>query len=138
MSELRATTVTDTKMDNEMAQAADISVIICAYTMPNRRRREVETNKRRKRTILLTVGVLLIVYFSITLVLGENGFLRYLQLKDVKSGIQNEIEGIKIRNEEMKRQRDAAKKDSTQMEELARKHGLTMDGEVIFKFEEKQ
>ncbi len=87
---------------------------------------------------MLTVGILLVVYFSITLVLGENGLLRYVQLKSVESEIRTEIEGLKRRNEEMRRQIETAKKDSNQMEELARKHGLTMDGELIFKFEEKQ
>jgi cell division protein FtsB len=47
------------------------------------------------------------------------------------------IRGMKKRNEEIKRQIEAYKKDPYLIEELARKQGLTREEELIFKFEEE-
>jgi cell division protein FtsB len=104
--------------------------------MRNRRRKEVENKKRRRRTILFTLGILIVIYFSISLVFGENGLLRYFKMKSVKSDVHTEINGIERRNEEVKRQIETAKNDSNKLEGLARKHGLTKEGELIFKFED--
>jgi cell division protein FtsB len=102
------------------------------------RRKEVQSKKKRRRTIFLTLGILLIIYFSITLVFGENGLLKYWQLKGVNTDVQREIDALKRRNIEIRKQIDAAKEDSSRMEELARKHGLTKEGELIFRFENEQ
>jgi cell division protein FtsB len=98
----------------------------------------VESKKKRMRTIYFTLGVLIIIYFTITLIFGENGLLKYLQLKSVKADIDTEISGIKRRNEEMKRQIEAAKNDPHVIEELARKHGLMKPGEHVYKFSDEQ
>ncbi len=105
--------------------------------MRNRRRKEVEAKKRRKRTVFFTLGILIIIYLFLTLVFGENGLLRYVKLKSIRDDMQAEIRGMKKRNEEMKRQIEAYKKDPYLIEELARKQGLTREEELIFKFEEE-
>jgi cell division protein FtsB len=106
--------------------------------MRNKRRKEVESKKRRRRTIFFTFGILLVIYFAITLIFGDNGLLRYLKLKSSRTDIQTEIKGIERRNEEIKRQVEAAKKDPNMIEELARKQGLTREDEIIFKFEDEE
>jgi cell division protein FtsB len=81
--------------------------------MRNKRRKEVQSKKKRRRTIILTLGILLVIYFSITLVFGENGLLRYWQLKGVNTDVQREIDALKRRNIEIRKQIDAAKDDWT-------------------------
>ncbi len=102
--------------------------------MGNTRRKEVETKKRRKRTVMLTFGILIIIYLFLTIIFGDNGFLRYVKLKSIKTDIQVETRGIKRQNEEIKKQIDIIKKDPVYLEELARKHGLTRDDEIVFEF----
>lgn len=104
--------------------------------MRNKRRKNVEVKKKRKRTVLFTLGILVIVYLAITIILGENGLLRYLKLTSVKSEFQTDIEGLKKQNKETKRQIEALKEDPDLIEELARKQGLTRKGELIFKFDD--
>ncbi len=106
--------------------------------MRNRRRKEVETKKRRKRTVLFTLGILIVIYLSLTLIFGENGLLRYIKLESIRADLQAEIRSLKKQNEEMKRQIEALKKDPNLIEELARKRGLTREEELIFKFEDEQ
>lgn len=43
---------------------------------------------------------------------------------------------IKRQNEEIKRQSEALKEDPNLIEEFARQHGLTREGELIFKYED--
>lgn len=102
--------------------------------MANRRRKEVETKKRRKRTVMLTCGILIIIYLFLSVIFGENGFLRYVKLKSIRTDIQVETRGIKRQNEDIKKQIDIIKKDPVYLEELARKHGLTRDDEIVFEF----
>lgn len=104
--------------------------------MRNKRRKNVEVKKKRKRTVLFTLGILVIVYLAITIIFGENGLLRYLKLTSVKSEFQTDIEGLKKQNKETKRQIEALKEDPDLIEELARKQGLTRKGELIFKFDD--
>lgn len=104
--------------------------------MRNKRRKNVEVKKKRKRTVLFTLGILVIVYLAITIIFGENGLRRYLKLTSVKSEFQTDIEGLKKQNKETKRQIEALKEDPDLIEELARKQGLTRKGELIFKFDD--
>ncbi len=104
--------------------------------MRNKRRKNVEVKKKRKRTVLFTLGILVIVYLALTIISGENGLLRYINLVSVKGDFQREIEGLKKQNEETKRQIEALKEDPNLIEKLARKQGLTREDELIFKFDD--
>jgi cell division protein FtsB len=106
--------------------------------MRNRRRREVEGKKKRRRTVLFTLGILLIIYFAVSVVFGENGLLRYLQLKSIKGEIQAEIAALKRQNEEMRKKIETAQSDTGRKEELGRKHGFKKEGELIFKFDDEK
>ncbi len=105
--------------------------------MRNRRRKQFETKKRKKRTILFTLGILVVIYLFLTLIFGRNGLLRYVKLRSISVDIQREIRDLKKQNEEAKRHIEAIKKDSNLIEELARKQGITREGELIFRFEDE-
>jgi len=103
----------------------------------NIRRQQVEDRKKKKQLILLTIGILIFIYLSFTLIFGENGLLRYLKLRSTKNDLVVQIEKIKRQNEEMRREIEALKKDPNLLEELARQQGLMKEGELIFKYYEE-
>jgi len=104
--------------------------------MRNKRKGQVELRRKVKRIVLSTIGVLVFIYLTISLPFGENGLLRYIRLKSTVTKLHTEVEMIKKQNEEMKRQIDALKRDPNLIEELARQHGLTREGELIFRYED--
>ncbi len=108
--------------------------------MRNKRRKQVEIQKRRRRTVFFTLGILVVVYLSLSLIFGENGLLKYLKLNSIKEDLQVKITSIDKQNEEIKRQIDLVKKgkDPNLIEELAREQGLTQEGEIIFQYEDGQ
>ncbi|MBI5098169.1 MAG: septum formation initiator family protein [Nitrospirae bacterium] len=106
--------------------------------MRNIRRKQVEHNRKRRRLVLLTVGILLFVYFSFTLLVGESGFLKYMELRSNRDKFLDETRVIKKQNEDIQGEINTLKKSPELMEEFAREYGLTKDGELIFKFEDKK
>lgn len=87
---------------------------------------------------MFTLGILLIIYFAVSVVFGENGLLRYLQLKSIKAEMKTEIAALKRQNEEMQKKIEAAQSDTGRKEELGRKHGFKKEGEIIFKFDDEK
>ncbi len=87
---------------------------------------------------MLTFGILLFIYLSFSLVIGENGLLRYIKLSSAKNSLIKENAAIQKQNKEMESQIEALENKPELVEELARKYGLTKEGELIFKFEEKE
>ncbi|MCK5139428.1 MAG: septum formation initiator family protein [Thermodesulfovibrionia bacterium] len=108
--------------------------------MRNKRRKQVEIQKRRRRTVFFTLGILVVVYLSLSLIFGENGLLKYLKLNSIKEDLQVKITSIDKQNEEIKRQIDLVKKgkDPNLIEELAREQGLTQKDEIIFQYQDGQ
>ncbi len=108
--------------------------------MRNKRRRQVEIQKRRRRTVLFTLGFLIVICVSFTLIFRENGLLRFLELRSVRGDVQAKIYRIDKQNKEIKRQIDLVKKgkDLNLIEKLAREQGLTQKGEIIFQYQDGQ
>lgn len=106
--------------------------------MRNIRHKQVEDNRKRKRLVHLTFGILLFIYFTLTISIGENGLLRYLKLKSARDTLLMETKAIGKQNQDIKSQVEALKNEPDLVEELAREYGLTREGELIFKFEDRQ
>ncbi len=106
--------------------------------MRNVRRQQVHQNKKRRNLIFLTFGILILVYFTINIVIGENGLLRYIQLKSTRNQFQAETIAITNQTKDVKKQIDVLKDKPHVFEEFAREYGLTKKGELIFKFEDKE
>ena len=105
--------------------------------MKNMRRKQVEESRKRKRLVCLTFGILLFIYLTLTIIIGDNGLLKYMKLKSTKDDLFAEAKAIGNRNEDIKRQVEALKNEPDLVEELAREYGLTREGELIFKFEDR-
>lgn len=106
--------------------------------MRNIRKQQVKQRRKARGLVLLTIGVLLFVYISLSLVFGDSGLLRYLELKTTVNSILAENSKIEEQNKEIDSQIESLKKDPDLIEELAREHGLTREGELIYKYEEGQ
>ncbi len=106
--------------------------------MRNIRKQHLEQQKRIRRLILYTLGVLFFIYLAMALVLGDSGLIRYMKLRAMREGMVAEINTIKKRNEDVKNELERLKKDQALIEELARERGLAKEGELIFKFEDEK
>ncbi len=106
--------------------------------MRNVRRQQVQQNKKRRNLIFVTFGILILIYLSLNLIIGENGLLRYIQLKSTKNQIQAETIAISNHTSDVKKQVDVLEEKPHVFEEFAREYGLTKKGELIFKFKDKE
>ncbi len=106
--------------------------------MRNIRRKQVDQNRKRRKVVFLTFGILLSIYLTFTLVFGENGLIRFFKLKSTKNSLQAETIVVKDRNNDIKGQIEALENEPEVVEELAREYGLTKEGELIFKFDRQE
>jgi cell division protein FtsB len=105
--------------------------------MRNVRRRQVEQNRKQRKIVFLTLGILLSIYLSFNLIVGENGFLRYVELKSTRDRLFAETMALQKQNEDITGQIENLKKAPEVIEEFAREYGLTKEGELVFKFKDK-
>jgi cell division protein FtsB len=104
--------------------------------MRNVRRSQVREDRKKRRVIYLTFGIMLFIYLTLNIIVGENGLVKYMQLRSMKQRLLTETAALKIQNDEIKNQIEAFKKEPESIEELAREFGLTKEGELIYKFED--
>jgi len=106
--------------------------------MRNIRRGTVQDNRKKRRLIYVTSGILFVIYLTLNMIIGENGLMKYMKLNAMRSRLQSETLAIKKKNEDANRQIEDLRKEPDRVEELAREYGLTKKGELIFKFDNKQ
>jgi cell division protein DivIC len=106
--------------------------------MRNIRRQQVKQSRKRKKIIYLTFGILLFIFLTVTMITGKSGLVRYLKLKTTRDRLLAETMLIEKQNEDIKGQIGSLKSKDGIIEELARDYGMTKEGELIFKFEDKE
>ena len=106
--------------------------------MRNIRHGTVQDNRKKRRLVYITSGILLVIYLTLNMIIGENGLVKYMKLQAVRSRMQSETMALQKQNEDANRQIETLKKEPDRVEELAREYGLTKKGELIFKFDSKQ
>jgi len=99
-------------------------------------RKQVISEVRKKRLIFLTFVVLSFVYLSVSLVFGDMGLLRYLELNRTKKNLEGQLSEINRQNEQLRTQLKLLKEDPFSREKLAREeYGLSKPNEYIFKYD---
>ena len=99
-------------------------------------RKQVMSEVKKKRLIFLTFVVLSFIYLSISLVFGDMGLLRYLELNRTKMNISRQISEINRQNEQLRTQLKLLKEDPFYREKLAREeYGLSKPNEYIFQYD---
>ena len=102
----------------------------------NQLRKQVMSEVKKKRLIFLTFVVLSFIYLSISLVFGDMGLLRYLELNRTKMNISRQISEINRQNEQLRTQLKLLKEDPFYREKLAREeYGLSKPNEYIFQYD---
>ncbi len=99
-------------------------------------RKQVVSEVKKRKLIFFTFVVLSFVYLSASLLFGEAGLLRYLELNKTKNGLEKQLVEIKRQNEQIRAQIKLLKDDPFYKEKLAREEfGLARPDEYIFKYE---
>jgi len=99
-------------------------------------RKQVVSEVKKKRLIFLTIVVLSFIYLSISLVFGDMGLLRYLELNRTKMNMESQLSEINRQNEQLRTQLKLLKEDPFAREKLAREeYGLSKPNEYIFKYD---
>jgi cell division protein FtsB len=91
---------------------------------------------KKRRLIFYTFVILSFVYFSISLLFGEAGLFRYLELNRTKKNLERELVEISRQNEQIRTQIKLLKEDPFYKEKFAREEfGLARPDEYIFQYE---
>ncbi len=99
-------------------------------------RKQVVSEVKKRRLIFLTFVVLSLVYLSISLIFGDAGLMRYLELNRTKRGLERQLVEINRQNAQIRTQIKLLKEDPFYKEKLAREEfGLAKPDEYIFQYE---
>ena len=99
-------------------------------------RKQVVSEVKKRRLIFFTFVVLSFLYLTISLLFGDVGLLRYLELNKTKKGLEKQLVEINRQNEQIRTQIKLLKEDPFYKEKLAREEfGLARPDEYIFKYE---
>jgi cell division protein FtsB len=99
-------------------------------------RKQVASERKKRRLIFLTVSLLTFVYLLISLVFGDMGFLRYRELRKTKIQLEAQIRDMKIGNEQLRSQIKSIQHDPFTKEKHAREdYGLAKPGEIIIQYD---
>lgn len=99
-------------------------------------RKQVVSEIKKKRLITSIVLLLSFIYLMINLLFGDSGFIRYRQLINRKSSLENEIATLQKNTVQMKNQITALKENPFYLEKHAREEfGLARSDEYIFQYD---
>jgi cell division protein FtsB len=99
-------------------------------------RKQVVSEVKKRRLIFFTFVVLSFLYLTISLLFGDVGLLRYLELNRTKKGLEKQLVEINRQNEQVRTQIRLLKEDPFYKEKLAREEfGLARPDEYIFQYE---
>ncbi|RJQ49870.1 MAG: septum formation initiator family protein [Nitrospiraceae bacterium] len=106
--------------------------------MRNKRKQQVTDNRKKRHLVFVTLGILVFIYLTYSLIAGDSGLLRYIELRSKKEKMLAETNIIKKQNENDSEEIKELQKEPELLEEHAREYGLTKEGEWVFKFEDKK
>lgn len=106
--------------------------------MLNVRKSQLKNNKKRRQVVYLTISLLLFIYLTFIMIAGENGLLKYVKLKSSRDKMFTENRIIEQQNKDMNASIESYDSEPDLYEGLAREYGLTKEGELIFKFKDKE
>jgi cell division protein FtsB len=100
-------------------------------------RQQVNAERKRSNLVFFTLTGIALLYFGITLLAGDNGLLKYLDLQKARQKLDSDIVSLDKQNREMKKQVESLRNDPFYIEKSAREEfGLAKKNELIFQFED--
>jgi cell division protein FtsB len=98
--------------------------------------KQVRAEANRNRMIFYTVIVLSFMYLSISLVFGDMGLMKYLEMNKTRTSLEKQINEVQQQNEQLRQQLKALKDDPFYREKFAREeYGLSKPDEYIFQYD---
>jgi cell division protein FtsB len=102
-----------------------------------RKKNYIKTERSAKivlwKNLLIVAGVLLLLYFLVTRVVGEMGVVKYYRMKAQYYALMEEIAKLKQDNVRLRKDVDSLKNDPAYLERVARdKLGLARPGEIVY------
>lgn len=99
-------------------------------------RNQVRSEIKKRNLVFFTFFILCFIYLSISLVFGEMGLFRYIELNKTKNSLEKQIIDINRQNDQIKAQINSLKNDPFYKEKLAREEfGLAKPDEYIFQYD---
>ena len=99
-------------------------------------RRQVVSEVRKRRLIFVTFVILSFIYLSISLIFGDMGLLKYIELNKTRRNMEKQLAEISRQNEQIRTQIKLLKEDPFYKEKFAREEfGLAKPDEYIFQYE---
>jgi cell division protein FtsB len=97
---------------------------------------QVRAEMKKRRLVFVTFVILCFIYLSISLLFGDMGLFRYVELNRTKKNLEEQVVEINRQNEEIRTQITLLKNDPFYKEKLAREEfGLAKPGEYIFQYD---
>ncbi len=97
---------------------------------------QVRSEANKTRMIFLTIILLSFVYLSISLVFGDMGLVKYLEMSRTRKNLETQITEVHHQNEQLRQQLKMLKEDPFYREKLAREeYGLSKKDEYIFQYD---
>ena len=98
--------------------------------------KQVNAEVKKRQMIFFTVIVLTLLYLSISLVFGDMGLFKFLELNRTRTSLEKQIAQISSQNEQLRSQLKSLKDDPFYREKLAREeYGLSRPDEYIFQYD---
>ena len=104
----------------------------------NRRKKDKEKKLKRRRRFLFIIGTFSIFYILTSLLFGDLGLMRHIEMKRIAIRLETEIKRLKEENGKINKEVEALKYNPQLIEKIAReKLGLVKDGEIIYKYTDR-
>lgn len=102
----------------------------------NRYKKYAAQSQKIRKFLLIAVMLFIIGYFAYLFMYGEEGYMRYQELKATQQDMNQEIRNIELEKKQILKEIHVIRKDPYAMEGHAREMGYQQEGEVIYKFKE--
>jgi cell division protein FtsB len=110
-------------------------------TVSMRKRNYIKTDRSSRRArwkkVLIAAGVLLILYFLVTRILGDMGAVKYYRMRAHYITVQEDIARLRQDNVRLRKDVQLLRKDAAYLERLARDRlGFARPGEIVYYYRE--
>ncbi|MDI6890706.1 MAG: septum formation initiator family protein [Thermodesulfovibrionales bacterium] len=101
-------------------------------------RKQVVSEVKKRRLIFFTVILLGFIYLAISLIFGDMGLLRYVELNKKKAHLERQVKEMEKENEQLRSEIKSLKEDPFYKEKHAREEfGLARPDEYIFRYDDR-
>jgi cell division protein FtsB len=102
----------------------------------NQLRKQVASERKKRKLIFFTIIFLSFLYLLITLIFGDMGLLQYRELSDKKIHLEAQVKEIGRENEQIRSEIKSIREDPFYKEKHAREDfGLAKPDEYIFQYD---